>query len=131
MKPAKAAPRMGATQNSHSCPADAPSAKIAVAVERAGFTPPRVIGVAIWMASAKASPIAIGAKPLGARASVAPRMTATKTAATMNSTISAAAVPKLGLVPSFQTFETPLNSLRAVSYTHLRAHETRHDLVCR
>src|SRR5450756_740359 len=25
----------------------------------------------------------------------------------------------------------PLNWARAVSYTHLRAHETRHDLVCR
>src|SRR5450756_3022225 len=24
-----------------------------------------------------------------------------------------------------------MNSSRAVSYTHLRAHETRHDLVCR
>src|SRR5450759_1917053 len=25
----------------------------------------------------------------------------------------------------------PWNNLKAVSYTHLRAHETRHDLVCR
>ena len=25
----------------------------------------------------------------------------------------------------------PTNKYQAVSYTHLRAHETRHDLVCR
>src|SRR5665648_929923 len=26
---------------------------------------------------------------------------------------------------------SPVNTFRSVSYTHLRAHETRHDLVCR
>ena len=25
----------------------------------------------------------------------------------------------------------PMSEINAVSYTHLRAHETRHDLVCR
>src|SRR5665648_1142233 len=29
------------------------------------------------------------------------------------------------------SFRTTLRSGTAVSYTHLRAHETRHDLVCR
>src|SRR5665648_103476 len=32
--------------------------------------------------------------------------------------------------PSHET-PNPTSSRRAVSYTHLRAHETRHDLVCR
>ena len=27
--------------------------------------------------------------------------------------------------------DTPLCQMEPVSYTHLRAHETRHDLVCR
>src|SRR5450759_3449459 len=52
MKPAKAAPRSGASQNSHTWPAAAPGAKIAVAVERAGFTEPPVIGSAagqVWL----------------------------------------------------------------------------------
>src|SRR5665648_820893 len=30
-----------------------------------------------------------------------------------------------------QNLEFPLRRIRTVSYTHLRAHETRHDLVCR
>src|SRR5450756_510179 len=33
--------------------------------------------------------------------------------------------------PSTGTFSPGLTSTRSVSYTHLRAHETRHDLVCR
>src|SRR5450756_1991006 len=28
-------------------------------------------------------------------------------------------------------FKTMLQTVKTVSYTHLRAHETRHDLVCR
>ena len=31
----------------------------------------------------------------------------------------------------FESSETVVVSAKAVSYTHLRAHETRHDLVCR
>src|SRR5659263_739872 len=46
--------------------------------------------------------------------------------------------PRLGTVPfssrpvknASSTVTTP-SSLYSVSYTHLRAHETRHDLVCR
>ena len=30
-----------------------------------------------------------------------------------------------------ETLSTYKSNLKAVSYTHLRAHETRHDLVCR
>src|SRR5450759_34239 len=33
--------------------------------------------------------------------------------------------------PTVARFEEALAELEAVSYTHLRAHETRHDLVCR
>src|SRR5450759_2302208 len=29
------------------------------------------------------------------------------------------------------TYEEAVDSISSVSYTHLRAHETRHDLVCR
>src|SRR5450759_5590754 len=35
-----------------------------------------------------------------------------------------------GVLPGLSRL-TPSRSLSAVSYTHLRAHETRHDLVCR
>src|SRR5450759_2468447 len=31
----------------------------------------------------------------------------------------------------FETWYAHIQGLKAVSYTHLRAHETRHDLVCR
>src|SRR5450756_2963528 len=30
-----------------------------------------------------------------------------------------------------RTISTPASPMSSVSYTHLRAHETRHDLVCR
>src|SRR5665648_67091 len=32
---------------------------------------------------------------------------------------------------SIHNFEIIMKYMKAVSYTHLRAHETRHDLVCR
>src|SRR5665648_362395 len=34
-------------------------------------------------------------------------------------------------LPSADMPELVLNDYNAVSYTHLRAHETRHDIVCR
>eukprot|EP01016_Furgasonia_blochmanni_P009682 TRINITY_DN14018_c0_g1_i1.p1 TRINITY_DN14018_c0_g1~~TRINITY_DN14018_c0_g1_i1.p1 ORF type:complete len:455 (-),score=44.30 TRINITY_DN14018_c0_g1_i1:49-1413(-) len=37
----------------------------------------------------------------------------------------------IGCSTSFSLLKIPLLSLQTVSYTHLRAHETRHDLVCR
>src|SRR5450756_3247138 len=33
--------------------------------------------------------------------------------------------------PSVLLLDEPFNGMDPVSYTHLRAHETRHDLVCR
>src|SRR5665648_1194397 len=37
-----------------------------------------------------------------------------------------------GGVKTVEVVETPIKAnVEAVSYTHLRAHETRHDLVCR
>src|SRR5665648_1177547 len=35
------------------------------------------------------------------------------------------------IIPFFVRFEKRKPQSRAVSYTHLRAHETRHDIVCR
>ena len=40
-------------------------------------------------------------------------------------------VEKIEVVRRGKVRRAKLNYLRAVSYTHLRAHETRHDLVCR
>src|SRR5665648_1235833 len=37
---------------------------------------------------------------------------------------------KVEVTPCIPTYSLPLR-VEAVSYTHLRAHETRHDLVCR
>ena len=38
--------------------------------------------------------------------------------------------PSFGNVPDYEVLKYD-NDFPAVSYTHLRAHETRHDLVCR
>ena len=70
-----AAPTIGATMNSHSWASAGPPAKIATAIERAGFTEVLVTGMLMRWIRVRARPMAIGAKPLGARSSVAPRMT--------------------------------------------------------
>jgi hypothetical protein len=48
--------------------------KNATPVERAGLTEVLLIGIEMRWIRVSPSPIAIGAKPTGARASVAPRM---------------------------------------------------------
>ena len=61
------APRIGATQNSQSWLSAHPPAKIAVPVERAGFTEVLVTGIEIRWISVRHRPMAIGANPAGAR----------------------------------------------------------------
>src|SRR5450756_3080609 len=39
--------------------------------------------------------------------------------------------PTKHLSPMVPILENRMTCIRTVSYTHLRAHETRHDLVCR
>ena len=74
-----AAPSSGASQNSHSCPTAQPSpTSSAGPVERAGLTEVLVIGIEIRWISVSDKPIASGPRPLGARRSVAPRMTIRK-----------------------------------------------------
>ena len=69
------APAIGATQNSHSCAIAQPPTNSATPVLRAGFTDVLVTGMLIRWISVRHRPIAIGAKPAGARGSVAPRIT--------------------------------------------------------
>ena len=66
--PASAAPTIGATQKSQSCASAQPPTKSAGPVLRAGFTDVFVTGMLIRWISVRPSPIAIGAKPAGARA---------------------------------------------------------------
>ncbi len=65
--PATAAPTIGATQNSQSCCSAAPPTNSAGPVERAGLTDVLVTGIEIRWIKVNASPMAIGAKPTGAR----------------------------------------------------------------
>ena len=73
--PAIAAPTIGASQNSHSWPGAPLPLKNATPVERAGLTEVFEIGIEMRWIRVSARPIASGAKPCGARESVAPRMT--------------------------------------------------------
>ena len=58
-------PTIGATQNSQSEPQASAPPKIAVAVERAGFTDAFDTGIATRWMTVSDRPIAIGAKPAG------------------------------------------------------------------
>ena len=79
------APRTGATQKNQSCAIAQPPTNSAGPVERAGFTDVFVIGMLIRWISVSARPIAIGAKPFGARWSVDPRITTRKNAVSTTS----------------------------------------------
>ena len=74
------APRIGATQKSQSWLSAQPLTKIAGPVLRAGLTEVLVMGMLMRWISVRQRPMAMGAKPLGARSSVAPRMTRRKKA---------------------------------------------------
>ena len=74
MIPARIAPTIGATQKTHNCSSAQPPTKTAGPVLRAGFTERFVTGIPIRWTKVKPRPIAIGAKPAGARTSVAPKM---------------------------------------------------------
>ena len=69
---------IGATQKSQSWLEAHPPAKSAGPVLRAGLTEVLVTGNADEMNQVRQKPMAIGAKPLGARASVDPMMTMRK-----------------------------------------------------
>jgi hypothetical protein len=68
-----------------------PPTKSAGASDRAGFTEVLVTGIEIRWISVSARPMAMGAKPLGARSSVEPRMTSRKNAVRMTSMVKQAA----------------------------------------
>ncbi len=65
--PPAAPPSSGTTQNIQSCASAQPPTNSAGPVLRAGFTEVLVTGMLIRWMSVSASPIAIGAKPAGAR----------------------------------------------------------------
>src|ERR1700685_3502021 len=69
---------IGAAQNSHNCPTAPPPTKIAGPVLRAGLTEVFVTGMEIRWISVRHIPMAMGAKPLGARSSVEPNITSRK-----------------------------------------------------
>src|SRR6185437_5353160 len=75
MKPPKAPPINGATQNNQSCASAQPPTKSAGPVLRAGFTDVLVTGMLIKWINVSTRPIGIGAKPWGTRLSVAPIIT--------------------------------------------------------
>jgi len=81
------APTIGATQNIQSCCIAQPSAKSAVAVERAGFTEVLETGIDIKCINVKPRPIGMGAKPAGTAPLVAPRMIIRKNAVSTASVI--------------------------------------------
>lgn len=70
--PPKIPPIIGATQNTHSWSTAQVPWNNATAVLRAGFTEVLDTGMLIKWINVNAKPIAIGAKPAGARLSVAP-----------------------------------------------------------
>src|SRR5438552_10352494 len=78
-------PRIGATQNSHSWlsgnePPPLKSANVALPRLRAGLTEAFETGMAMMWMAVSARPMAMGAKPAGARLEVAPMMTIRKKA---------------------------------------------------
>src|SRR5688500_5485757 len=85
-------PTIGATQNSHNWASAPPPANSATPVERAGFTEVLVTGMLIRWIRVSARPIAIGAKPAGARRWVAPMMTTRNIAVSATSLINAACI---------------------------------------
>ena len=74
MIPPSMAPTIGATQKSQSWASAQPPTNTATPVLRAGFTEVFVTGMLIKWIRVSPSPMARGAKPCGARLSVAPRM---------------------------------------------------------
>src|SRR4051812_38019996 len=78
-KPAIIAPRIGATQNSHSCASAAPPTKRAGPVLRAGLTEVFVTGIEIRWIRVRARPIGMPAKPVAAPLEVVPMMIIRKT----------------------------------------------------
>ena len=64
----------GATQKSQSCPSAQPPTKTAGPVLRAGLTDVLVTGMLMRWISVSPRPMAMGAKPAGARPCVDPRM---------------------------------------------------------
>ena len=88
-----AAPISGATMNSQTWPSAPFCAKIAAAIERAGFTEVFDTGIEIRWISVRLSPMAIGAKPAGAALLVEPRMTIRKKAVSTTSATSTAVRP--------------------------------------
>src|SRR4029078_13297162 len=83
--PAIAAPMIGATKNSHTSHRAAGPANQATPRERAGLTEVLVTGMDTRWIRVRPRPMAIGAKPFGARSSVAPRMIERKTAVSTTS----------------------------------------------
>ncbi len=69
---------MGATQNSQTCWSAHPPTNSAGPVLRAGLTERFVTGMPMRWMSVSPKPMAMGAKPCGARLSVAPRMMSRK-----------------------------------------------------
>src|SRR3954451_19055634 len=99
------APSSGATQNSHSWPAAAPSPKYTVAVERAGFRPAFETGSRKAVSTDSTSPTANGALPGRAPRAVAPRYTATSRAAPLASARNTPDRPKPLLPLASKVFE--------------------------
>ncbi len=89
-----AAPAMGASQKSHSCASAQPPTNTAGPVERAGLTERLVTGMPMRWMSVRPSPIGMGAKPAGARLSVAPRMIIRKKKVSTTSATSADTIEK-------------------------------------
>ena len=83
----------GATQNSQSCYTAPLPANKATPVERAGFTEVLVTGMLIKWIKVSAKPIAMGAKPTGARWWVLPKITTRNIAVITISQASAAPMP--------------------------------------
>lgn len=78
--PAIAAPKIGATRNTHTCPSASGPANTAAAIDRAGFTDVLLTGMLIRWTSVSVKPMASGATALYSLLAVTERMTATKTA---------------------------------------------------
>ena len=88
MAAASAAPKSGASQNSHSWPRAQESARNTTDVARAGFRDPLLNGIVMLTATAKARPMAMGPRLVLLRAEVTPRIMAVRTATATISTIS-------------------------------------------
>ena len=83
--------------------------------------------------SVSASPVTVpvsgivSVAPVAVTGSVSPAIVTAPAPAT----VSASSAMVTATVPTKVTAPVPTSSSQAVSYTHLRAHETREDLVCR